>query len=164
MSRLLILASVVLLVAGCGGAWETEQSITIDAPPERVWAVLSDLDGYSSWNSYSPSARGELRVGGIVTIEATLGDEVQTVDNLVTRLEPGRTLCWHSMNWFEVLARGTRCRHLEPADGGGTRFRHHEIMEGPLAGLIEEIYRPRIDAGLERMNADLARASETTTP
>ncbi len=160
MRRAAFLALALLLLGGCGGAWETEKSLTIDAPPDRVWAVLSDLEGYASWNSYSPSARGELREGGVVTIEARLGDEVQFVDNLVTRIEPGRVLCWHSMNWFEVLARGTRCRFLEATEDGRTRFRHHEIMEGPLAGLIERIYRPRIDAGLERMNADLARAVE----
>ena len=107
-----------------------------------------------------------------MTIEARLGDEVRIVDNLVTRFEPQKTLCWHSMNWYEFLARGTRCRYLEGVDAADeidthdetvtlvTRFRHHEIMEGPLAGLIEWLYRPRIEAGLVQMNADLKRAAE----
>jgi hypothetical protein len=33
-----------------------------------------------------------------------------------------------------------------------------------LAGLIEWIYRPRIEAELERMNADLKRAAEAMRP
>ena len=157
-----VVVSLVVLVLVLGrGRWETERTVTIQASPERVWAVLVDLEGYPSWNSYSPRAWGELREGGVVTIEARLGDEVRVVANRVTRLEPQRALCWHSTNWYEVLARGTRCRLLEPAGDGATRFRHHEIMEGPLAGLIERLYRPRIEAGLERMNGDLKRAAES---
>ena len=140
------LGCVAFFHLGCA-AWETEHVVTIDAPPETVWSLLTDLARYSEWNTYSPSAEGSLREGGVVTIEARLGDEVRIVDNLVTHFEPQRTLCWHSMNWFEFLARGTRCRHLERSGAGATLFRHHEIMEGPLAGLIEWIYRPRIEAG-----------------
>ncbi|MFP6663599.1 MAG: SRPBCC domain-containing protein [Deltaproteobacteria bacterium] len=153
--------ALVVLVAALGGcgSWTTERSVRIEARPEVVWAVLSDLPHYADWNTYSPRAEGELREGAVVTIDANLDGEIQTVDNLVTLVEPGRTLCWHSMNWYEFLARGTRCRHLE-AVGDATQFRHHEIMEGPLAGVIEWVYRPRIDAGLEQMNADLKRAAE----
>jgi len=160
----LCLALLTFATANLGcGAWETEHVVTIEAPPQVVWRLLTDLPKYSDWNSYSPSAKGVLREGGVVTIEARLGDEVRIVDNLVTRLEPSHTLCWHSQNWFEVLARGTRCRHLEATDTGATLFRHHEIMEGPLAGLIEQIYRPRIEAGLAQMNADLKQAAESVT-
>jgi hypothetical protein len=152
-----------LLSVGCA-SWETEHAIVIDAPPDAVWAVLVDLDGYADWNSYSPGAAGEVREGGVVTITAQLGDEVRIVDNRVTRVEPERALGWHSLNWYESLARGTRCRFLEPAGAGATRFRHHEIMEGPLAGVIEWVYRPRIDAGLAQMNADLKRRVEAEAP
>ncbi len=156
---------VLVMVLGLGcTSWEAEYSVTIEAPPETVWRILIDLPGYATWNSYSPSAVGSLREGGIVTIEARLGEETRIVDNRVTRYEPERALCWHSMNWFEHLARGTRCRLLEPVGMNATAFRHHEIMEGPLAWLIEKIYRPRIEAGLAQMNEDLKRAAEGASP
>lgn len=125
--------------------------------------MLADLEHYPEWNTYSPRADGELREGGVVTITADLDGEIRIVDNRVTRVTPGRALCWHSMNWYESLARGTRCRFLE-ADGDGTLFRHHEIMEGPLAFAIDWIYRPRIDAGLATMNADLKKRVESSAP
>ncbi len=159
MKRVLFCVALISLTVGCA-SWETEKSVTIEAPAARVWAILIDLDGYPGWNTYSPVAKGALEEGGVVTIEARLGDEVRIVDNLVTRFDPPHTLCWHSMNWFEFLARGTRCRFLVSTEPNRTVFRHHEIMEGPLAGLIEWIYRPRIEAGLEQMNADLKRAAE----
>ena len=155
------IAAVALCTAvlGCG-SWETERSLVIEAPPDAVWSLLADLDAYPEWNSYSTRAEGSLTVDGIVTIEAQLGGETRQVANRVTRVEPERALCWHSTNWYELLVRGTRCRFLEPEGSGATHFRHHEIMEGPLARGVERIYRPRIEAGLERMNDDLKRAAE----
>jgi len=40
----------------------------------------------------------------------------------------------------------------------GQVFAHY--AEGPLAGLIAWIYRPRFEAGLAQMNGDLKRAVE----
>lgn len=151
------------LALGCE-PWEVEHSVVIEAPPEKVWTILVDLPNYEAWNSYSPRATGTIGQGEVVTIKAQLGEEVRTVDNRVTRFEPGSALCWHSMNWFESLARGTRCRFLEPIAEQRTLFRHHEIMEGPLAWLIETIYRPRIETGLKQMNQDLKHAAEGVTP
>ncbi len=143
------------VVTGCGGAWEVEKVIGIGAPPELVWNVLADLERYPEWNSYSPKAIGKLEVGEIVRIEAHLGDEVRHVDNVVLEVDPPRTLCWQSQNWYGVLVRGTRCRYLEDGPNRATQFRHYEIMEGALAGVVEWIYRPRVEKGLEMMNADL---------
>lgn len=159
IGRGLIFLLLLGVGAGCS-SWTVERSIVIEAPPATVWEVLIDLPGYESWNTYSPRAEGDMQDGGVVTIDAQLGDEVQVVDNRVTKFVPGKVLCWHSMNWYEFLARGTRCRYLEPVGAAATRFRHHEIMEGPLAWLIEDIYRPRIEAGLVQMNGDLKRAAE----
>ena len=92
---------VLSLSLGLGCAsWEAEHSVTIEAPPETVWKILIDLPSYAEWNSYSPSAVGSIREGGVVTIEARLGEEIRVVDNRVTRFDPERALCWHSMNWF----------------------------------------------------------------
>jgi hypothetical protein len=150
------------ICAGCSGSpdWEVEHRVEIAASPETVWRLLTDLERYSEWNDYSPRVNGVLEVGGIVTVEAHLGDEVRIVDNLVTVVDPPRRLCWQSQNWYASLARGTRCRHLEPLPNGKLRLRHHELMSGPLAGLVERLYRPRIEAGLKRADLALAEAAE----
>jgi hypothetical protein len=54
----------------------------------------------------------------------------------------------------------TRCRNLEALPTGGTWLIHHEVMEGPLAWLIERLYRPRIEAGLREEDGALAAAAE----
>jgi hypothetical protein len=89
-----------------------------------------------------------------------VGGETRLVDNGVTRLDAPRSLCWQSEGWYARLARGTRCRNLEALPTGGTRLVHHEVMDGPLAWLIERLYRPRIEAGLAEEDAALAAAAE----
>ncbi|MBT8239915.1 MAG: SRPBCC family protein, partial [Acidimicrobiia bacterium] len=37
--------------------------IEIDAMPERVWEVLTDLDAYESWNPFVVSSAGTVAVG-----------------------------------------------------------------------------------------------------
>ena len=148
-----------LLLTACT-EWEVERETRIAAGDAVVWEILSDLERYPEWNRYSRRADGELRVGANVRIEAHLGEEVRRVDNRVTVVEARRTLCWQSENWYDFLVRGIRCRHLEPVERGETRFRHHEVMRGPLAWLVERIYRPRIEEGLATVNASLKRAAE----
>ncbi len=154
--------AVLSICAGCSGSseWEVEHRVEIAASPGTVWRMLTDLERYSEWNDYSPRVEGVLEIGRVVTVEAHLGDEVRVVDNLVTVVDPPRTLCWQSQNWYASLARGTRCRHLEPLPNGMLRLRHHERMAGPLAGVVEWLYRPRIEAGLKRLDLALAEAAE----
>jgi uncharacterized protein YndB with AHSA1/START domain len=42
---------------------EIQAEIVIDAPPERVWKVLTDFPALPQWNPFMQSAEGELKVG-----------------------------------------------------------------------------------------------------
>lgn len=154
-----------ICLAGCTGnsSWQTEHTVEIAASPTTVWRILVDLERYAEWNPYSRRVDGTLQVGAIVRVEAHLGDDVQIVDNLVTEIEVERTLCWESMNWYRSLAQGVRCRHLSRLANGSTRLRHHEIMRGPLAWLIERLYRERIEEGLQVADDALRKTAEAAS-
>ena len=40
-----------------------ETEIQISAPPEKVWAILTDLTEYSKWNPFIKVAIGQTKVG-----------------------------------------------------------------------------------------------------
>lgn len=126
-----------------------EHQVLIHAPVAIVWNVLTALDDYPSWNRYAIRAHGQLVVGGEVEIVVRLGSGTQRVNNRVLEVSPQQRLCWVSLNWYQFLVRGTRCRVLEPLSDASTRFRETEIMQGSLARLVVGLMRPQLAAGLQ---------------
>ena len=47
--------------------------VDINAPGDRVWQVLTDLDGYHAWNPFLTSASGAVAPGNTITIAAKDG-------------------------------------------------------------------------------------------
>ncbi|MFT4615403.1 MAG: hypothetical protein ACI9NT_002556 [Bacteroidia bacterium] len=136
--------------------WQVSHQITIAADTATVWNVLVDLDSYPQWNRYSPNVKGRMAVGEVVWVEAHLDDEIRHVQNYIVSIKPQEELCWQSADWYGSLARGKRCRWLSQTDNGQTRLIHHEVMQGPLAWLIEWLYRDRIERGLKLVNESVA--------
>ena len=161
--KIIALLVAVLLIAPSfliNTDWEVSHQIEIKASPANVWRFLADLESYPEWNRYSPSVTGKLAVGEVVYVEAHLDQEVRQVQNFVLSIKPEQELCWQSGDWFAHLANGVRCRWLTPTEDGGTLLVHHEIMQGPLAWLIERLYRPRIERGLALVDTSLAEYAE----
>lgn len=108
----------------------------VEAPPARVWAVLTDLRRMPAWSPelvrMVPLKRGGLRRGqwylGINRRRAV----VWPTRNVVVDLDPGRVLAW------ETTSSGARwIWELTPAgpDGGATRVVHRRPVPRRLTRL-----------------------------
>jgi hypothetical protein len=136
--------------------------VEIDAPPEAVWGVLTDLPSYPAWNPFTLQVRSSLEVGAPVDLRVrmarffglTVGQR-QTI----RAVEPPRRLSW-GMRMMGGLIRAERHQTLEPLEGGRTRYRSEDTIEGPLGALVFWLFGPSIDAGFEAMTTALA--AETT--
>jgi uncharacterized membrane protein len=151
----LVVAALVLATCFIDTDWEVSHQVVIEANSAEVWEVLVNLERYPQWNRYSPNVTGKVAVGEVVWVEAHLDNEVQRVENIVTAVKPEQELCWQSADWYGFLARGTRCRWLSTTPSGDTLLIHHEVMSGPLAWLIEWLYRQRIEQGLKLVDDSL---------
>lgn len=140
-----------------------EHQILIHAPAQLVWQVLTTLDRYPDWNRYAIEAHGTLAAGGEVEIIARLGNGTQRVNNRVIDIIPEEKLCWVSMNWYQFLVRGTRCRHLETQPEGDTLFLERETMEGPFARIVVGLMRAQLAAGLQAECESLKAEAERRT-
>jgi uncharacterized membrane protein len=120
-----------------------EYALTIDAPPARVWDLVSDVQGWPSVTASVTSVEAldgaELAVSGrFVLVQPKLRRAVWTV----TALRPGSDFHWESKAPGVV----TRGDHLvEEADGGGSRLTVAIVQSGPLGWLIG-----RLAGGLTR--------------
>lgn len=138
---------------------ELRAEIAIDAPPDRVWAVLTDLPGHADWNPFMPHVAGELRPGShldVVLCPPGTGD--WPIRPEVTAVEPGVELRWKARYLLWGLVRGERFFRLVPADGG-TRVLQGEDLRGPLVGLFGALVTG-IARGLVYMNQALKRRVE----
>lgn len=130
---------------------QTSVAIDIDAQPERVWALLSDLEGWTKWTSTIVELRGKLAIGERIQLRSSLAPE--RVFNLkVKALEPSKKLVWG-----DVL--GSREYTLTSNTRGGTRFSMVEIIGGPMFPLFAKMI-PSFDDSFTRFAIDLKMATE----
>lgn len=94
----------------------TEVTTDIAAPPDKVWATITDVERWPGWtesvHDLSLTSAGEFAVGSSARIDLAGGrPSVWTV----TELDPGRTFTWESKA-PGVLSVASHV--LEPRDGG----------------------------------------------
>ncbi|HET6165365.1 MAG TPA: SRPBCC family protein [Marmoricola sp.] len=146
-------------------ARELRAETTIDAPPDEVWAVLTDLGQMPGWSPelvrMVPLGPGGLKAGqhylGVNRRKAV----VWPTRSVVATYEPGRALAW------DTRSSGARwVFELEP-EGAGTRVVHRRPVPKRLT-LLSRAFAPLFLGGndghadeLERgMGVTLARLKE----
>ena len=110
-----------------------DAAATIEAPPETIWAILTDAPAYAEWDSGVQRVEGSIAPGEKIKVvsEANPG---RAFPVKVTTFEPGRAMTW-SGGMPLGLFKGVRTFSLSP-DGTATRFTMREEYSGPLLGLI----------------------------
>jgi len=125
----------------------------IAAPPSRVWAILTDLAAYSSWNPLLSKARGVAAVGETLRFEIALGGRVKmpaSVEVLVA--DEDRELRWIGPA-PRALRRVVSGEHYFVLDGsrpGHTHLAHGEEFRGLVVpargGKLRDVLTQRYEA------------------
>jgi hypothetical protein len=112
-------------------------SIDIQAPPARVWAIMSDVERWHEWTASITSVErvdaGEMRVGSTARVKQP---KLAPANFIVTEWQPERGFDWVTRNPL-VTATG---RHWIASIPGGSRVTLGVEFSGPLAGLIAWLY------------------------
>ena len=140
-----------------------EQSITveIDAPADRVWAVLSDAERWPEWTATVTKVTlldGELRLGARAKIEQP---RVPTVDYTVTELDEGREFVWLSTG---PGVRTTARHRVEEVSAERSRVFLSVTQEGWLGSIVGRFYRGLTDRYLAMEAGGLKARAESQTP
>ena len=110
--------------------------VEISAPPDRVWAVMSDIEAWPEWTPTVTRVElldpGPLAVGQRARV---LQPRLPAAVWRITALEPGRSFTWVTRSpGVEVTA-----RHSVEPSGAGSRAHlalHFGGMLGPLVARI----------------------------
>ena len=139
---------------------ELRTTIQIDAPPERVWEVLTDFASYPEWNPYLTSVTGVAERGEklAVRFEPPEGRGM-TIKPTVLRADGPREFRWLGRLVLPRVFDGQHIFELE-AHEGGTRFVQREEFRGALVTPLLAWVGKSTEAGFTQMNEALKKRAE----
>jgi uncharacterized protein YndB with AHSA1/START domain len=134
-----------------------QKRVVIDASPDIVWKIHTDINAWSQWHSSISSARAvsPLAVGS--SFEWKSGG--LTITSTIESLEPNRRISWTGRSI------GTQATHLWllQAQGGSTLVTTDESMEGWLVSLLKLFTPTFLDTSLDVWLRDLKKTAETAS-
>ena len=135
-----------------------EISIDIDAPPERVWAVLSDVERWHEWNESVMSVErlddGPLGVGSRAVVKQP---RLRPAEFEVTAFEPGRSFAWTSKAPGVTSVGDHR---VEPRGEGGSTATLVLRQTGLVAPIIAVLFGRLIRSYVQMEGNGLKRRAE----
>ena len=137
-------------------------TVEINASPERVWAILTDLPRHASWDPFITAISGSLMPGQKlnVTIHPP-GSRPTSFKPTVTSVVENRELAWLGRLVMPGLFDGAHRFTLERTQSG-TKVLASESFSGLLVGLSPGLLR-HTQQGFEELNAALKRRAEEGT-
>jgi hypothetical protein len=135
-----------------------EATSTIAAPPETVWAILTDAPAYSDWNSGVLGLEGKVAPGEKLKLRSEVNPK-RSYPVKITRFEPGRAMAWTGGIPLGLM-KGVRTFSLTP-ENGATRFTLREEFSGPMLPLIWRTM-PDMQPSFEKFAAGLKARAERT--
>jgi uncharacterized protein YndB with AHSA1/START domain len=137
---------------------QIEREVLIEAPVERVWALITEAEHMGAWFS-DTSAKIDLRPGGAMSLS---WEKHGTVHARVERVEPPHlfTYRWASATDVEPTdGNSTLVEFSLAAEGDGTRVR---VVEIGFAGLdaSEAERRRKLDDNTEGWAIELGHLAE----
>ncbi len=98
-------------------------SISITAPPDRIWRLLTDFASYPRWNPFIRRATGEPKEGARLEVYLQpSGARGMTFRPRVLKAEPDRELRWLGHFVIPGLFDGEHIFTIEPFEAGCVRF------------------------------------------
>jgi hypothetical protein len=142
-------------------AKELKTEITINATPEKVWAILTDFKNYPIWNPFIKSLTGNVAVGETITarLEPPKANAM-TFKPKVLVFEKNKKFVWLGHLLFKGLFDGEHSFELIDNKNGTTTFIHSEKFKGILVPLFNKMLDNSTREGFILMNEKLKERAE----
>jgi hypothetical protein len=140
---------------------ELHTEINIDATPEVVWEILTDLDQWTNWNPFITSSAGRPELGEkLVNRMEPPGGKAMTFKPRVTVVEDATTFEWLGKLGFSGVFDGRHRFELAATPTGGTRLVQAESVDGVLVRFLRKSLDTQTIQGFELMNSALKTRAE----
>ncbi|MBF0585432.1 SRPBCC domain-containing protein [Prosthecochloris sp. N3] len=141
---------------------EIRTGITIHAPRDRVWEVLTDFSRYGEWNPLIPSVTGELAVGNRLQIHIRFPLlPAMPLETVVASLVPEEQFSWRGRLVSGQVAEGVHFFELRPESDNETTFVNRELFGGVATATMIWPLQQALAEGYRRMNRALKEYIES---
>ena len=139
-------------------AYRTEPRIGVAAPPDVIWEILADLDGWTRWNPLYTRAEGRLLIDAKLSLDMKLeGEAPKAVQGQVIDWTPNSLIHWREPRF---LGSATRYLEIEKLTDTGCIFSNGVMEEGPLTRYATRRHKHRLRAGFTAMGDAMKREAE----
>ena len=135
-------------------------SIQINAPREKVWKTLDDLENYKQWNSFTVTIATDKIIGKKVKLTVLMKLDKKPIiqTEYLLQYEEPVIMTW-GMNWGPFL-RARRIQNLREIAPSTTEYFTEDKIWGIFSPLVHWLYGNDIQAGFTRMATELKRFCE----
>ena len=135
--------------------------VEIDAPIDRVWQILRDVDGYANWNPFTPRVETTLQIGAPIHLHVRLvGKRLMHRVEFVTRNQP-HTLGWEMRMGARFLLYAERVQVLTAIDENRTLYMTEDCFTGCLRPLVVALFGKAMQRGFTDCGLGLKKAAES---
>lgn len=119
--------------AGGPAPLKVEHRIGAQVPPEILWELLRDVDGWSAWNPLYPKSRGEIRIGAPLELtEALPGRTTREARPVVLDWVPLEQIHWRDSR-SDGWVKSVRYIEVDIVSATGCIVSNGEVFTGLLA-------------------------------
>jgi len=137
------------------------EPVLINAPLEKVWHALVDLENYPRWNPFTARVETTFVVDEPAILYVTMNERQQRVQHeVITTFEPQHAFAWASIMSAPFILKANRWQIVEALDDQRTQYETYETFDGLLAPLIMALYRQDIQRGFEAVGSALKKYVE----
>ena len=135
---------------------ELRSEIIINAPAERIWETLADLESFNEWNPFMRRASGDVQVGEKLTVYLKPpGGMGMSFKPRVVKVEANREFRWLGHLGLPGIFDGEHIFVIEPDGDSRCRFVQREEFKGALASLMLLMIGKSTRRGFDDMNQAL---------
>ncbi len=139
---------------------EIKTEVIINAPKERIWDILTDLENYRNWNPFVIESKGKVKVGEKITNTMKNGDKNMTFTPQILKVKENEYFEWLGSLWFKGLFDGRHYFKLESLEVNKSKLIHGERFSGILSKIILKKIGKQTEDNFVKMNLSLKELAE----
>lgn len=146
---------------------EITREIHINAPKDKVWAIISDINNWSQSTTAINQSSGTLALGAELSI--TMRGHEAGPDGIyndgpsykpkITELNDGTSFRWRAKMGASIIFTNDKFLMLEEIEGG-TKLTHTEYFSGMMLPLMKGMMQKGVPALLDEINEGFKAAAE----